>query len=363
LIVGEVALGVPPGFNPARALTLQLSLSEKKYPDLSRRVAFYNRVAERVMTLPGVEAAGLSKSLPLVGRVPDSFFRIPGRTNHREPGYDALMEFCTADYFRAMSIPLLRGRAFSMHEVATGARVSVINSTAAREFFPGEDPLGRQITQNNEMWEIVGIVGDVRMRGLTRSLAPMVYRPQSPFEPWRGATLVVRTHGSPLGIGDSVRKAIHEIDPTQPVANVRTLEDVVGASVAQRRLTLVLLGLFAGVALLLAAIGLYGVIAYVVTQRTREFGIRFALGATRRDVLQLVLAHGMKLVAIGLVLGVAGAFSLTHLLTKLLYEIKPNDPLTFVGVSAVLLVVALFASWLPARRAAKVDPMEALRYE
>ncbi len=382
LIVGEVALAlmllvgaglllhsfsrllnVSPGFNPQRALTMQLSLSDQKYPDNPRRVAFYNRVAERVAALPGVEAAGLSQSLPLLGGAPDMFFRISGRANHREPGYLALFDYCTADYFRAMEIPLLRGRVFTEHEVATAARVAIINAAAAREFFPDEDPLGRQIGQNTNMWEIVGIVGDVRMRGLTRPLKPMLYRPQVPDDAWHSATLVVRTHSSPLALAESVRRVIQEIDPAQPVTNVRTLDDVVDASVAERRLTVVLLGSFAAVALLLAAIGLYGVIAYVVTQRTREFGIRFALGARRRDVLQLVLSQGMKLVVIGLALGVVGAFSLTHLLTKLLYEIKPSDPLTFVGVSAVLLVVALFASWLPARRAAKVDPMEALRTE
>jgi putative ABC transport system permease protein len=382
LVVGEVALAlmllvgaglllhsfsrlldVSPGFNPERALTLQLSLSDQKYPDNPRRAAFYNRVAERVAALPGVEAAGLSKSLPLLGGVPDMFVRIPGRANHREPGYSALFDYCTADYFRAMGIPLLRGRFFTEHEVATGARVAVINAAAAREFFPDEDPLGRQIGPGTNMWEIVGIVGDVRMHGLTRSLQPMLYRPQVSSDAWRSATLVARTHSSPLALAESVRRVIQEIDPAQPVTNVRTLDDVVNASLAERRLTVVLLGAFAAVALLLAAIGLYGVIAYVVTQRTREFGIRMALGAQRRDVLQLVLSQGMKLVVIGLVLGVVGAFSLTHLLTKLLYEIKPNDPLTFVGVSAVLLAVALFASWLPARRAARVHPMEALRYE
>ena len=382
LIVGEVALAlvllvgaglllhsfsrivnVPSGFNPGRALTLQLSLSDQKYPDNSRRLAFYNRVAERVAGLPGVEAAGLSKSLPLLGGVPDNFFRIPGRANHREPGYDALFDFCTAGYFSAMGIPLLRGRSFTDHEVATAARVAIINSVAARDFFPGEDPLGRQITEGNAVYEIVGIVGDVRMRGLTRRISPMVYRPQAPAHTWNSATLVVRTHGSPMAFVESVRRVVHEIDPAQPLANVRTLDDVVDASVAERRLTLVLLGSFAAVALLLAAIGLYGVIAYVVTQRTREFGIRFALGARRRDVFQLVLRQGMKLVVIGLVLGVVGAFSLTHLLTNLLYEIKPNDPLAFIGVSTVLLTVALFAAWLPARRAARVHPMEALRYE
>ena len=382
LIVGEVALAlvllvgaglllhsfyrllnVPPGFNPKRALTLQLSLSDQKYPDNLRRVAFYNHVAERVAALPGVEAAGLSRAFPLLSGVPDMFFRIPGRANHREPGYNAIFDFCTSDYFRAMGIPLLRGRFFSTHEVATDARVAIINSTAAREFFTDEDPLGRRIGLENDTWEIVGVVGDVRMRGLTRSVAPMLYRPQAPGQAWRSASLVVRTHGAPLSVVESLRQAIQEIDPTQPVANVRTLDEVVDASVAQRRLTLVLLSSFAAVALLLAAIGLYGVIAYIVTQRTREFGIRFALGARRSDVLQLVLGHAMKLVALGLVLGVAAAFCLTHLLTKLLYEIKPTDPLTFIGVPAVLLVVALFASWLPARRAAKVHPMEALRYE
>jgi predicted permease len=382
LIVGEVALAlvllvgagllmhsfsrlvnVPSGFNPGRALTLQLSLSDQKYPDNSRRLAFYNRVAERVAALPGVEAAGLSKSLPLLGGVPDIFFRIPGRANHREPGYDALFDFCTADYFRAMGIPLLRGRPFTEHEVATAARVAIINSAAARDFFPDEDPLGFQIADGNVAYEIVGIVGDVRMRGLARRISPMVYRPQAPAHAWHTATLVARTHGSPLAFVESVRRVIHEIDPAQPLANVRTLDDVVDASVAERRLTLLLLGSFAAVALLLAAIGLYGVIAYVVTQRTREFGIRFALGARRRDVLQLVVSQGMKLVLVGLVLGVIGAFSLTHLLTNLLYEIKPNDPLTFMGVSTVLLTVALFASWLPARRAARVHPMEALRHE
>jgi predicted permease len=356
-------LNVSPGFNPARALTLQLSLSDQKYPDNPRRIAFYNRVAERVAALPGVEAAGLSKSLPLLGAVPDMFFRIPGRPDDREPGFDALFDFCTADYFRAMGVPLLHGRFFTEHEVAAARRVAIINATAAREFFPGANPLGRQISQNSNTWEIVGVVGDVRMRGLTQSIAPMIYRPQVANDSWRSATLVIRTHSSPSAFIESVRRVIHEIDPAQPLASVRTLDEVVDASVAERRLTVILLGSVAAVALLLAAIGLYGVIAYVVTQRTREFGIRFALGASRRDVLQLVLGHGMKLVAIGLVLGVVGAFSLTHLLTKLLYEIKPTDPLTFVAVSAVLLMVALCASWLPARRASNVDPMLALRYE
>ena len=342
---------------------MQLTLSVQKYPDHPQRIAFYNLIAERIMALPGVEFAGCCATLPLSGGTPDNFFRIPGRTNHREPGYDADFDTCTADYFRAMGIPLLRGRFFEPREVAGAERVAIVNEALAREFFPGEDPLGRHVGEGNLTWEIVGVVGDVRMRNLARRARPMVYRPQTPGNAWRNATLVVRTRTNSPDLADSVRKIIREIDPAQPVANLRTLGEIVAASVAQRRLTLVLLGLFASAALLLAGIGLYGVIAYAVTQRTREFGIRVALGASRRNVLALILRQGLTLVAIGLGVGLAGAFGLTHLLAKLLYEIKPTDPLTFGGVSLLLLTVALCACLIPARRATKVEPMEALRYE
>ncbi|HEU0009036.1 MAG TPA: FtsX-like permease family protein, partial [Verrucomicrobiae bacterium] len=355
-------LSVPPGFDPERALTMQISLPVQKYRDNAQRAAFYSRLTERVAALPGVEAAGVSGVLPLGGGMPDPFFRIRGRANPPEPGYSADFDFCTVDYFRAMGIPLRRGRFFNSGEAAA-PRVAIIDETMAREYFPNEDPIGRQISQETNDWEIVGIVGDVRVRGLAKPVRPLVYRLHSPLDTPRNATLVVRTRGDPKAFARSVHRAILEIDPAQPVANVRTLEEVISASVAQRRLTLVLLGSFAGVALLLTAIGLYGVIAYVVTQRTREIGIRMALGANRGSVLALVLRQGMTLAVLGVALGVPAALGLTRVLTSLLYEVKPGDPLTVSGVSLILLLVALLACWLPARRAAKVDPMEALRYE
>jgi putative ABC transport system permease protein len=215
---------------------------------------------------------------------------------------------------------------------------------------------------DNLAWEIVGVVGDVRSHGLQRPAQSIVYR-AVPQDGWRNATLVVRTSGEPLALAETVRKAILSLDPSQPVANVRALTEVVARSLGDRRLTAMLLGVFALAAVSLAAIGLYGVIAFAVTQRTREFGIRVALGATKGDVLGLVLRRGLLLAGIGIACGVAGSFGLTRLLARFLYEVKPTDPITFATVSALLLAVALFASWFPARRAAKVDPMVALRHD
>jgi predicted permease len=356
---------VSPGFNPQQALTMQLSLPGKKYADDARRTAFFAQMVERIEALPGVVAAGLAVSLPIASGAPEVFLKVNGRVGGPQPGYLADFDFCTPDYFRAMGILLIRGRRFEEHDGMSAAGVAIINEALAREYFSNEEPLGQTITVNNRTWEIVGIVGDVRQRGLAESVRPLFYRPQSSgSENWTtGANLVVRTSTPPREMAQSIRQAILAVDPDQPVANVRTMEDVIAASVGQRRFVLMLLGVFAGSALLLAAIGLYGVIAYAVSQRTREIGIRIALGADRSNVLGLVLYQGMKLAAMGILLGVIGALGLTRVLRSLLYEIKPTDPLTFVGVSLILLLVALFASWLPAQRAARVDPMVALRYE
>jgi predicted permease len=380
LIVGEVALSllllvgagllirsftrlldVAPGFEPRQALTLQLSLADTKYPDNASRAGFFLRVAERVATLPGVAAAGLASSLPLTG-VSDQFVRIPGWAGDRDPGYDADYDICTPDFFRAMGIPLRRGRFFEPADLTGTRRAALINEKMAQTCFPNEDPIGRQLVYGKEMYDIVGVVGDVRMRRLNRDVTGMVYRSMS-ADSWRGATLVVRTTGDPAALGEVVRKAILELDPEQPVSNVRTLQQVVARSVGDRRLTMLLLGLFATAALALAAVGLYGIVAYAVVQRTREIGIRVALGANRQNVVGLMLSQGMKLVVIGLGLGLAGAFGLTPLLQSLLYDIKPIDPLSFSVVSLALLLVAFLASWIPARRAARVDPMVALRAE
>jgi len=358
-------LRVSPGFDPQQVVTMQLSLPASRYADSARRTVLFAQIVERTEALPGVAAAGLAVSLPLASGPPEIFFKINGRVGGPEPGYLADFDFCTPHYFRAMGIPLIRGRPFGERDATSVAGVAIINEALAREYFSNEDPLGQSITVDNRTWEIVGIVGDIRLRGLAENVHPLFYRPQSSGSVhWNiRANLVVRTSVDPRGIAQSIREAIRGVDPDQPVANVRTMEDVVAASVGQRRFILMLLGMFGGSALLLAAIGLYGIIAYVVSQRTREIGIRMALGASRGDVLALVLYQGMKLTAIGTLLGVIGALGLARVLVNLLYEIKPTDPLTFVAVSLSLLLVALFASWLPARRATRVDPMIALRNE
>ena len=355
-------INVPPGFNPHHVLTMQMTLPNNKYPDRERSTKFFTSVVERLETLPGVEAAGLSTTLALAGGRHDTLITIKGRPDPLSDGHPADFEFCSPDYFLTMRIPLLRGRVFDRHDTANSPRVVVVNEAFVRGYFRDEDPLGKYINDGSESWEIVGVVGNVHNSSLAELVPPRYYCPQA-FNYFGYGYLVVRTSGAPLALTDSVRHAILEIDPDQPVSDIRTLEDVLGSSVVQRRLILLMLGGFAGAALSLAAIGLYGVIAYGVSQRTREIGIRMSLGADSRNVLGVVLRHGLKLAGLGIAIGVPAALGLTRVLMTLLFEVKPTDPLTFIGVSFLLLLVALFASWLPARRASKVDPMEALRYE
>ncbi len=378
LIVGEVALAlvllvgaglllrsfyrlvnVSPGFEPERALTLQLSLPEINFPTAAKRVAFFNEMIAQLEALPGVESAAVAQSLPLGSSIPDNFFRIAGRETIPGPGYSADFDLCTPHYFRAMTIPLRRGRPFEERDAT--ARVAIINEELARRFFPGEDPIGKQLMQGKQSWEIVGIVGNVRSRGLAVDIKPTIYRPQSTFDSSRNGHLIVRTTVPPLTLIEAVRRTVHQANPSQPVATMRTLESVVAGSLADRRLLLGLLSIFAGLVLVLAALGLYGVMAYAVNQRTRELGIRMALGAAPVDVLRLVLSGAIKLVAIGLLLGLAVSLSFTHLLTNLLFGVEPTDPTTFAAVSGLLLVAAVIATLQPARRATQVDPMVALR--
>ena len=271
----------------------------------------------------------------------------------------------THDYFKAMAVPLLRGRAFDARDAGTGVRRVIINQTLAAKYFPGEDPIGKSLIIS---WndpgpdEIVGVVGDVRLTDLETEARATIYWPPGRFTyPYAG--VAIRTAGDPRGVVSAVISALHDLDPNVAAADVRTMEDVLDASVAQRRLTMMLLAIFAALALVLAAVGIYGVIGYSVSQRTQEIGIRMALGAPRAAVMRMVVGQAMTLAAAGLVAGGVGAWLLTRLMQKLLYGVTPSDPVTFAAVSAILALVAAVAASIPGLRATRVDPVIALRSE
>jgi putative ABC transport system permease protein len=349
---------VPAGFDAESVLAMDISVNDQKYPNGERRAAFLKQIIQRIESLPGVEAAGSATTLPMSGAT-DNSVRAESQPDQDEFYINTDYDFVSGNYYRAMGIRLLKGRVFAERDNATSApRVALINESLARQVFPDGDPLGQRVRFLGESWEIVG---NVRHRGLDRNRTEHIYLPQA-FS-FLQCSLVVRTKVPPLMLVETIRSEIFKLDREQPISNIRTLEQVVAHSIADRRLVLVLLGLFAGVALLLAAIGLYGVMAYSVAQRTREIGIRVALGAEHGEVLYLIVAKGMKLTAIGVGVGLLGALILTRVLTHLLFGVTPSDPVTLAAVALVLGAAALLACWLPARRAARVDPMKALRCE
>jgi len=383
LVVGEVAMAmlllisagllvnsfvrlqrVSPGFDDKNLLTVRIDLSNP-YAEPEKKAVFFEQLQQRVAALPGVQAVGLITELPLARQSADFSFHIVGRPE-TDPGQrpHADIRNVNHDYFRAMRIPLLKGRHFTEAEVRDNAKVILISEVLAQRFFTGENPLGQRLrlasTGGDEPYEIIGIVGDVRHRGLDVELRQTIYFPTLRLG---YANLAIRAASDPVSLAVSVRKEVLAIDPNQPVANVQRMEDWVADSVAQPRYRTLLLSVFSAVALLLSAVGIYGVVSYAVTQRTREIGLRMALGARTRNVLSLVVGQGMKPALIGVCVGIVAALALTRVLRNLLYEITATDPLTFLCVALVLSGVALLACLVPARRAAKVDPMEALRYE
>jgi putative ABC transport system permease protein len=360
-------LDTKPGFESRNLLTMMIPASgAKKYDDPAQVRAFYSEAIKRIEALPGVEAAGVVSNLPFGGNMDMYGFHVEEKPLANPAEAPSAERYSVSpDYLRAMGIPLLRGRGFTEQDNANASLVTLINRTARERIWPNEDPLGKRIRLGgieNPPRAIVGVVGDVNHYDLETAPDLQAY---VPHPQWTDSymLLVVRTTTDPGALTGAVRQTIHALDPDAPLHNVATMRQLVSASVAQRRFTLLLIAVFAAVALLMAAVGLYGVMAYSVTQRTREIGIRIALGAQGADVLRLVVRRGLRLVALGLALGMMAALALTRLMKNLLFEVSATDPLTFAGVGALLALVALLACWIPARRATRVDPMVALRVE
>jgi putative ABC transport system permease protein len=350
------------GFNPDHVLALEISLPYAKY-NTQQTAAFYQNLLRSVSALPGVRLAGTTDVIPLTSDLDRTRFAVEGAPAP-EPGKFPVCQTrsVSPDYFRVMQIPLIKGRYFTEADFRK-SRI-IINETMARRFFPHQDPVGREILMgvldpNPAKIPIVGVVEDSRDIHPYADAQPEIYWPfVNNLD-----NLVIRTSTEPMGVATSVRNAVLAIDKEQPTYDIRTMDQIVSSSLAPRRFSMLLLDGFAALALLLAAIGTYSVISFSVENSTHEIGIRMALGAEKRDVLGMVIGQGLKLALIGVAIGIAGALALTRFLSSLLYGVKPTDPLTFVVVSLILIAVALVACYIPARRASKVDPMVALRYE
>jgi putative ABC transport system permease protein len=360
---------IEPGFNPGHLLTLRVELPEARYKEIDKQIRFRNQALEAVNSLPGAEAAMISE-LPLSGDSLDHDFLIDGRPPIA-PGDEPSLETRSimGDYFHTMQIPLRQGRDFGPQDLIDKAPlVGIANDALVRQYFANEDPLGKRVRWARDtkvQWiTIVGVAGDVKHFGLDLPEQPALYSPYTQIQPWkRWMAFAVRTQADPVVMGPAVKQQIWKIDSQLPITKVQTMNDLAAASFAARRFNMLLLALFASLALVLAAVGVYGVISYAVTQRTQEIGIRMALGAQMGDVMKLIMKRGLVLTLSGVAVGLAGAFALTRMMTGLLFAVAPTDTATFAVVTLALAAVALVACYLPARRASKVDPLVALRYE
>jgi predicted permease len=358
---------VNPGFNPDRALSMNVWLPRAKYPKAYDWNAFYDRMLRSLTTLPGVNAAGLTSVLPVSDNFDRRAIEVEGQPKPAGEMGEVDNYVITPDYLRAMSIPIVRGRAFTSQDTADAPFIVLISETMAKKYWPNEIATGKRVRFYNSdpaeqrPWRtVVGIVPDVKQYGLETGGTAAVYVPQLQM-PQSTMTLVVRTRTEPSSLITDVRRQILALDPEQAVFNVATMNEVVAESISLRRLSMFIFAGFAALALLLAAIGIYGVLAQTVVQRTHEIGIRIALGAQIRDILTLILSQGMALAALGIVMGIAGALGLTRLISNLLFGVAATDPGTFILISFILAAVAFVACYLPARHAAKLDPVAALR--
>jgi len=377
---------VNPGFSYDRLTSFTVALPQRKYVTEEQRSTFFNNLLQNIRTLPGVQYVGAASGLPLGNNGWQTSFVVDGRPQPPR-GQTPLMEACTVspDYFRAMGIPLRQGRYFTDQDnrsfiagrdlsklnegerLISGVNVIIVDELFAKQHWPNENAVGKRIRFGTDagapLLEVVGVVGRVKME----SLSDDSNRVQGYFSfsqvPFSGMTVIVKGNGDPNQLIASARAQVRSIDPDQPIYNIRTMDEIRGEAVAPQRLNLMLLSIFAGIAFVLAVVGIYGVMSYAVTQRTHEIGIRMAIGAQPRDVFRMILGQGMLLTIIGMVVGLVGAFALTRLMATMLFAVKPTDPATFAGVALLLATVALVACYIPGRRATKVDPVNSLRYE
>ncbi|HEV7553018.1 MAG TPA: FtsX-like permease family protein, partial [Candidatus Angelobacter sp.] len=369
----ERMLRTDPGFRTAGVMALAVNLPPMRYADSNKIAAFNERVLTKVRTLPGVTEAAVTTNPPLSGSGSDTVFDMEGQTTPVSMQQHVFLWQITPDYFKTMGIPLIRGRALENSDTTGRSPMVVINDAMAQKFWPNRNPIGQHIRLYSDPktlggWtEIAGVVKNAPMRQLTEETLPevfMTYAQAKQITPWvMGTSLVVRTSQDPKLLLSAIREQVRSVDTSATVRQPRTGDDLIGQTVSQPHFNVVLLGLFAGVALALAAVGIYGILANMVRQRTREIGIRLAMGARRHDVFRLVVGQGMRLAGIGLAIGIVLALLTTRLLRGLLFGVTPTDPVTFAAVVALLSAVAFVACYVPAYKATRVDPMIALRYE
>jgi len=356
---------VPPGFRTDHGLSFAALLPRTKYPEPANQAAFFHAGLERMKALPGVESAALISTIPITGDDEIYSLSVEGRSTDQADLSSPIYYLVSPDYFRTMEIPLLAGRVFSEQDSDGAPRVVVINRTFADRIFPGENPIGQRIRlgrNSNIVREIVGVVANTKHYGLGEKDPLQVYEPFAQM-PMSGMNFVLRTSVDPASLSSAARREVQAVDPDQPLIAIQTLDQILSDSVAQPRFRTLLLSLFGGLALVLASLGVYGVMAYSVARRTQEIGIRMALGAQRSDVVRMVLRSGFTLASIGIAIGLAGAFAATRVMQDLLFGVKPTDMQTYVVTAMILVAVALAACVAPALRAARLDPLRALRHE
>jgi len=358
-------LEVDPGFHPEGVLTVRLRAPATTYPGTEEVVDFYQELLRQAREIPGVEAAGAARRLPLASTMGDAGVRVPGYVPGPNESMQAEWQWATPGYLEVMRIPLLAGRTFDERDRRGGEEVIIINQSLARRYFGDRDPLGSVVRVFGEDCVVVGVVGDVAHNGLTGSVKERFYRPHAQVDGFdqRSLTLTLETEGPPMSVLGPLRALVRKLDPSMPLSEIRTMDDVLAGSVAQPRFAMILLATFAAISLTLALVGIYGVIAYAVSRRTPEIGIRMALGAEAGNVVGLVIRQGVVMALLGVAVGTGAALLLSRLMTGLLYGVRPQDPLTFTAVPALFVAVAVLACWIPAARAAKVDPATALRWE